>query len=70
MMCGGARGSCKESLGAVLVLMSPGYYSGGFVGYSFHSLTVHIFANRGFVMSGSSSFPKLPCDSFLEVKQE
>jgi hypothetical protein len=50
--------------------MSPGYYSGGFVGYSFHSLTVHIFANRGFVMSGSSSFPKLPCDSFLEVKQE
>lgn len=42
----------------------------GVVGYSFHSLTIYIFANRGSVTSGSSSFPKLPCDSFLEVKQE
>lgn len=42
----------------------------GVAGYSFHSLTIHILANRGSVTRGSSSFPKLPCDSFLEVKQE
>lgn len=65
-----AGGSCKGSHGSVFVTMNHWFHTVGFVGCSFHSLTVHVLGNRGSVTRCSSPSLKCPCESFLEVKQD
>lgn len=65
-----AGGSCKGSHGSVFVTMNHWFHTVGFVGCSFHSLTVHVLGNRDSVTRCSSPSLKCPCESFLEVKQD